>query len=53
MRIQPSNYRTTVTRTTNPRRPIALAVGSLAFTLSEAEARRLADQLVDATEADR
>ncbi|WFR72933.1 hypothetical protein P9209_03415 [Prescottella defluvii] len=50
MRLQPGNHRPQITRSSNPRRPVVLTVAGLRFTLSPADARRLADQLVDATE---
>ncbi|BDC74994.1 hypothetical protein KAREA_49090 [Prescottella equi] len=50
MRVQPVTFSPRVTRGRNSRRPITLAVAGLTFTLSEPEARNLADELVDATE---
>ncbi|MBM4535794.1 hypothetical protein GS433_15490 [Rhodococcus hoagii] len=53
MRLQPTTIDPRVTRNPRHRRPILLTLGNHTYGLSAAEARDLADRLVDATEAGR
>lgn len=53
MRVQPSTIDPRVTRSPRDRRPILLTIGGHTYGLSPNEARHLADQLVDASEAGR
>lgn len=51
MRLQPKAVSVDIRPTGNPRRPIRLVIGhDFVFDLSSADAVRLADRLVDATE---
>ena len=53
MRLHPHSVGIAVTRGPDRRRPILLMLAGLAVTMTDTEARALADNLVDATEENR